>query len=576
MADIDGAHALKSSSEESYQFECSPCENDGITKQAKFFCLQCKEYLCQSCERSHKRFRGTRNHRVLSGEMIPENVDEPQLTDINSMRCPCARNELEMYCTNHNEVFCSDCKVIKHRHCETNLVDEMFKEATEDVDDVTSSRANEVKEKLMTLKYNRKQDLEKLATERENCKEKIASFRKELNWLLDEIEENATESLDEATETHREIVKQHLATCSVALQTLSFDMDNYERAKSSRDVRQRYLTTHKLQQTCQDLDNVLDDLNKELYEPNVVVETNKALKSLLTIDCFCTLNHNLRGGSKNFTSELETISSRKENVRFASDQNLPWISGSSFLPNGEIVLCDRNNNCLKVLELAFGKKDNHDPVKLSGKPRDCCLINEHEVLVTLPGKKQVQWFQIRPSIKVKKSFDFDKECEGVAAMKNEIFVTYHENPDKGIKVMNQDGTTNRIIVLNESSETIFKVPFYITVGSSYDIYVSETDSAGCESQIRCFAKDGTCKYKVVDQNLKSALGVFAGSYDCLLVCCWKNNKVLLLSKDGTGISDFLTSDDKISQPYSISFRESDATLLVTMRDSDEMLVCKMK
>ena len=120
------------------------------------------------------------------------------------MRCPCARNELEMYCTDHNEVFCSDCKVIKHRHCEINLVDEMFKDATEDVDDVTSSRENEVKEKLMTVKYNRKQDLEKLATERENCKEKIASFRKELNRHLDEFEEKAINGLNESTETHKE------------------------------------------------------------------------------------------------------------------------------------------------------------------------------------------------------------------------------------------------------------------------------------------------------------------------------------------------------------------------------------
>ena len=79
MAEIDGAHALKSSSEESYQFECRPCENGGITKQTKFFCLQCKEYLCQSCETWHKRFRGTKNHRVVSGEMIPENVDDPNL-----------------------------------------------------------------------------------------------------------------------------------------------------------------------------------------------------------------------------------------------------------------------------------------------------------------------------------------------------------------------------------------------------------------------------------------------------------------------------------------------------------------
>ena len=574
MAEIDGAHALKSSSEESYQFECNPCENDGITKQAKFFCLQCKEYLCQSCERSHKRFRGTRNHRVVCGEMIPENVDESQLTDINSMRCPCARNELEMYCTNHNEVFCSDCKVIKHRHCETNLVDEMFKEAT-DVDDVTSSRANEVKEKLMTVKYNRKQDLEKLTTERENCNEKIASFRKELNRHLDELEEKAINGLDESTETHKEIVKQHLATCSVALRTLSFDMDSYEKAKSSRDVRQRYLTNHKLQQTCQDLDTVFEDLNKELYEPNVSVERNKSLSSLLSVDSFCTLNHNLRGGSKLFTSaEKEIISSHEVNVRFPSDQNVPWISGSVFLKNGEIVLCDRNNSCLKVLDPSFAKKDDQYSVNLSGKPRDCCLINEIEVLVTMPEKQQIQWFQIRPVIKLKKTFDLDRMCEGVASLKNDIFVTYHEIPDKGVKIIDQDGNVKRNISLNEDAEN-FRRPFYISVDGTGAIYVSETSNDDFSSQIRSFTKDGDVKYKSFTRQLKGAVGLFIGNDQQILVCFWKSDSVKLLNKDGAIISEFLSPGD-IRQPYSLSFRENDASLVVTMRDTDKMLVCKIK
>ena len=53
MDSVGGARTLKYSSDELVDHVCSPCKEDGTTKEAKFFCPECSDYLCQPCENSH-------------------------------------------------------------------------------------------------------------------------------------------------------------------------------------------------------------------------------------------------------------------------------------------------------------------------------------------------------------------------------------------------------------------------------------------------------------------------------------------------------------------------------------------
>lgn len=49
------------------------------------------------------------------------------------------------------------------------------------------------------------------------------------------------------------------------------------------------------------------------------------------------------------------------NVRSYDDYNTPWISGCAVMPGGFVVLCDYNNNKLKLLNSCcfFFQKDCH-------------------------------------------------------------------------------------------------------------------------------------------------------------------------------------------------------------------------
>ena len=91
-----------------------------------------------------------------------------------------------------------------------------------------------------------------------------------------------------------------------------------------------------------------------------------------------------------------------------------------------------------------------------------------------------------------------------------------------------------------------------------------------------FTKDGLCRNKFSDRQLKTAVGMFPSKDGCVLVSFWKNDMVRLIERNGKNSRDFFTPDGTISPPYSISFRENDTTLAITMRDTDDMLVYKLK
>jgi len=81
------------------QVLCSDEEN-----QATHYCLDCQEYLCEVCTKSHKNLKVTKNH-----QLIP--IEEKDQIQINSI----LNSNLPSYCQIHEqrelELFCEDCKL---------------------------------------------------------------------------------------------------------------------------------------------------------------------------------------------------------------------------------------------------------------------------------------------------------------------------------------------------------------------------------------------------------------------------------------------------------------------------------
>ena len=75
MAFIDGSKSVYESSDDGSTFMCSPCNYEGVKKEAKFYCPQCQDYLCDSCKSAHQKMSASRNHKVVAGSAMPRKLE---------------------------------------------------------------------------------------------------------------------------------------------------------------------------------------------------------------------------------------------------------------------------------------------------------------------------------------------------------------------------------------------------------------------------------------------------------------------------------------------------------------------
>ena len=67
---LRGASSLNWGSDEVHELECGPCGTGGISRKGVFFCHTCREYLCNPCKDYHGNLKITRNHTIVSCELL--------------------------------------------------------------------------------------------------------------------------------------------------------------------------------------------------------------------------------------------------------------------------------------------------------------------------------------------------------------------------------------------------------------------------------------------------------------------------------------------------------------------------
>ena len=58
-----GSHTVPASSDKVYHL-CESCIEDGVDKEARHYCKDCRQKICDSCKDNHRRFAVTRNHTI--------------------------------------------------------------------------------------------------------------------------------------------------------------------------------------------------------------------------------------------------------------------------------------------------------------------------------------------------------------------------------------------------------------------------------------------------------------------------------------------------------------------------------
>ena len=517
----------------------------------------------------------TRSHKLLSGELMPPKRSAEKLTVLDTVLCSCLKKEVSVYCKEHCSLVCVNCEALHHRRCHTSDIGDISKDFDIDSTEETIDNWNELNVTITSLADSREKDLNNLTLEAKDCRDRAKRFREELSIKLESMEAKTLSEIDILKTQEKKTITQQLDTCKAAQNSLDADRRNLILAKERNDRQSIFVYNIQLSQTMKSLTTITEESTKEVYQSHISFECNPAItiacdQELGTVKC-----HTTRIPQQKGFDEMSVTARKQVNVKVPSDAEDAGITGSAFLPSGQLILCDIINKKLKLLDENLQMKESID---LPEYPWDIAVVNQHQVIVTFPGQRYLQFIQVTPSLALGHTVDLGMECRGVTVSRESIYISFSESGEGKIGIYDLTGKKKRIIDQyndKDGIELIYR-PYYIAVSNDEKLFVSGYDVQYATPTVYCLESNGNVLYTVSNSLFKDCSGISVDENENLLVCDANSHKVFLITKDGKEVREFLTEKDGLSYPYTVSFRRSDGTLVVGGDNDNNILEFTLK
>ena len=550
MATVDGARASHVSSDEILETECGPCLYEGKKKNAVIYCYQCEDYLCSSCRASHQKLPTTRKHQVVSSDaVLRKETSKTQFVSQNTaVKCLCNDKFVTLYCQEHKEVICEDCRKLKHRNCRVSSIDDAIKGAGQLNKQQICLQIQELRKQVLTSSVKRSNDIDSLEIQTTMCRSYVHELREKLNKQLDKLEENALNDIEIKRLEERKHIEKDIETCAIALTKLDADYNVLESTPNGEKWL-IFIQNLQLTKTMEHVQEVLRDINNDETEPKIFFDSNPTVMKLHTKGLGTVRTSRLKENRPNI-ADMNVRSSKKVDMKdpaFVLEID-PYISGSVFMPSGELVLCYWNkDNGVLVLNTDFTMKEQ---IKLPAIPWDIDIVSPVEVVVSSPGSKSLIFVKVYPKLEIGSAVQFDQACRGVVVYNASIFVSLD---DGKVQILDRTGKKMETIYRSLKSQ----VPYYISVPKLGLVYISEHYT----NAIRLL-NDGKEVYIYKHSLLKRPMGMCIDGGENVFVCGCDSDNVHIIDKDGKHKRVLLTAADGLINPYTICFRPSDNTLIV--------------
>lgn len=432
MASVDGFRSLKGASDELKINICGPCKIDDVDRGASHYCKDCLHYLCDHCKDYHRKIPVLKNHCIVSGDQVPaatSTCGRPAIV----VYCTCNKNqEVHHYCDDHQDIICDSCKHTKHYKCKVSTIQDKSSSYTRSEIDTVLSKIEALKDDYEKLEKKRNDESQKMEMSKENCQKDIKAFRDEINAFLNDLEKNILEQLQSCKSEVQTRIDQHMSTLSAALKVLESDYKLLGDAKNDGRKKVMFAVDVQVSKNFHDCHARLSDIGNDVINTDLIFEKNKRLASLQSeIYSMGSLKRNIQ--KDRITMLGSKIQSHKQvHVKLPDDDSKPWISGSAVMTAGEVVLCDYNNSKLKVLDSSDALMDK---LKLNAGPWDISVVDARTVIVTLPWKQRLQYFDIFPRLTRGRVLQLDKLCWGVHVFSDRIFTTCHNSGEGEVRIL---------------------------------------------------------------------------------------------------------------------------------------------
>ena len=569
MATADSIASVGRESEEAFDNECDACKLDEKICEAKYYCPDCEDYLCNDCENHHKKVKATRFHAIVSVDEMSKTNSELKKRQAMKHLCPCSQNEeINYYCKDHDDCFCLLCKNVKHRRCRTAAVDEASSEASViPVFTALADKTNGLIDKATELETEHKNLKSTLEGLEETGQEDIRKFRSKLSLVLDELERKSQEELQDTAETALSRLEDSTMVICNTLQMLRKDEQAIQESKKAQDKRHFFITSSKLRTSLRDYEAVIEDISDKMDAPEIVFEPSKTLADLQNmLDSLGKIRVTQHAKSRPVLIDASVKRNTKVDIKSLSMKEEPSITGTEFLRTGELLIADHGSSKLALLDASLNIKSS---LKCEGPPYDVTVISYTEAVATLPYQQMLLYVQTCPKLLISRQIQLDNRCWGITYSHDNIYVACNfsgETPE--ILQLDMEGTVKRVV----ASDQLGKTQCYIfNIAANQEgtrLYISDYWS----HKLICMNTDGNVLFEHSDNDMKYPRGILVDGEENALVCCESSNCIIVVKSDGTKSRALLTSKNGVQTPFAINYRARDGMLVVGCWKNDNVLV----
>ncbi|XP_033119959.1 tripartite motif-containing protein 2-like [Anneissia japonica] len=209
---------------ESDMMKCSVCEKEG---QVKYYCQDCRQYLCSTCSDQHQKFQALAYHKLHLMIEDVQSMSPSPMTLLHSPLCSHHSKPLDFYCTDCKTPICVNCILMDHnalegKHKPISISDafQTFKETSATIKKSAQHFINKLHDGLKAVTEN----ATKLKQNKDTCLRDIENHAEEIFKKVKENRDKMTNKVETIYKRKKKVNDAQLEELKTALSDINTNL----------------------------------------------------------------------------------------------------------------------------------------------------------------------------------------------------------------------------------------------------------------------------------------------------------------------------------------------------------------
>ena len=510
--------ALKDSSAQAQK--CGSCDENNT---ATCYCFVCQNFLCTACFEAHQRLKATRGHRnVLIDKLQAQDVEELIHRPVMCSQQYHENQPLEFYCEECKVPICHKCSVVSHnRHTMTD---------TQKAAQQHKMQMAEAVEKVKAEAVIYENEIKKQAELMDKSKNEILCAEKNMTDAVEELIRDLRQHETNMKAKFREIYEaqqKHHATKQENFEMFVTQMKScVERGESilERNISAEILQTN--QAIIGRCDELLNARKPDIYKPphvHYMVDKKVDISDRIVVSNTDPTLSLVEGQFQKVIEEKKETNFTivtKDSDGLQCYQEDDHIKVDVLTPAGDQLkteIKDTKDGKYSITYTPQCAGQHRMEIQVNGQP----LTGSPWVVQVVPHQYQLA-FQFGSTGRGQGEFE---EPWGIAVSEKTGTIAVTEMEHKRIEMFRSDGNFLREIGLKNSAISL-------AFNESGDILAC---ILGDDNKLSLFTEGGQFIRHINDEHLKTPVHISFGSDGRIITCDLADNKIKVLSPDGTAL-----------------------------------------